>query len=556
MRSPSPRLRSLLVDAAAVLALLAATVVLYHGAAGLWWTHDDFFQLRYVHAWGPADYAFDPWVARQLPNGMATPLLFASLDADLSLFGPEPLGFYLHQLASLGLAAAALYGLLRLWLSPGGSLLGGFLFLAGPPVASLAPLLMVRHYVEAVLLGALAAAAWVLAVRARREGVGRALSALSAVLWLLAAAAKEIAVPLVLFLPFVPEGDRRTRLSRLVPHAVALAAYAVYRLHLLGGLGEGYGWAVEPGDWPRLALTLPVKVGREMLGAPIWLGFVLLAALLAGALALGRRAWLPGLGLLLALLPVLPVSTEMAPRYAMPAWLVLVVAFVFGVRGLEARTARGLALVAVLAALSVNQAVWASQLSRLERMSAEHRAVLELGEGDRLRRPAGPPASMRESLAFRREVLGEPDEGGGWFYDDLFLCLRGGEVRRLWEYDVEDRRVEEVTAELPALRRACAGQRRDAPLSAAFRSEGGSLFWELGPYQEGSWRFVFGDGAEAFEVPGAGGFRFGDLREVELRVRYDSPDGWTTYSPQLTMDFGRSRRYGWRRGAGRLEAGR
>ena len=38
-----------------------------------------------------------------------------------------------------------------------------------------------------------------------------------------------------------------------------------------------------------------------------------------------------------------------------------------------------------------------------------------------------------------------------------------------------------------------------------------------------------------------------DPTELALRVRYDSPLGWTTYSPLLRMDFARRANYAWSR---------
>jgi hypothetical protein len=510
---------------------------------------DDFFNLRFAQAGRAVDYGLDPEVWRQLSVRMLTPLLFASLDADLVLFGASPRAFYLHQLVSLGLAAAALYALLRLWVERHWALLGGLLFLGGAPVASLAPLLMVRHYPECVLLAALAVVAWVLSLRADRPLAGWGLATASAVLWLAAAAAKEIAVPIVLLLPLVREGAPTDRIRRLAPHGVALLVYVLYRWRMLGTLGGGYGWAVEPADWPRLAGLLPLRVGRELLGAPSVAAWIALALVLAGAAIAAARgaswALLSTLALLAALLPVLPVSSEVVPRYAVAAWVVLVVAFVFGARSL--RRLRSVAWVALLAVLLANRQGWSIELARARRMSVENRALVTMAAGDVLRTPLGPPASLRQLQSFAPEFL-RRQVTAGWFYDDVYLCLHGQAVERLWQYDERSGRVLAVATPVAVLsRETCGAALARRPLVASFRHDEGVLWWRLGPYADGSWRLVFADGVEAFEVPRRGGFQLGSVGELAVRVRYDSPRGWRTYSPPLRMDFARRDRYSWRR---------
>jgi hypothetical protein len=246
------------------------------------------------------------------------------------------------------------------------------------------------------------------------------------------------------------------------------------------------------------------------------------------------------------LLPVLPVSSEVVPRYAVAPWAVLVVGFVFGMRPLG--SGRWLAPAALLATLVANRTDWQAELQRARRMSAENRALLALGRGDVLRGPSGPPASLRQLGSFGPALLGRPVLAG-WFYDDVYLCLPGHPVRRLWQYEEARGRVVPVTTPLAELRRPTCGATAE-PLEASFRRDEGVLWWELGPYREGTWRLVFADGVEAFRVPRRGGFQLGEVGELVLRVRYDSPRGWRTYSPPLRIDLTRRDRFSWRRPPG------
>lgn len=538
------------VDALAAGSLLVLPWLLYGAALDLWWTQDDFFQVRFATTYAPVEYTFEPEVWRTLPNQVLSPLLFVSYDVDLAVAGLAPAAFYAHQLLAIGLAALALYAVLRLWLTPGWCLLGGVVFLLGPPIASMAPLLMVRHYPESLFLGLLSALAFVVAVR-RQRAPAWVLAGLSAVLCLAASLAKEVAAPLPAVFALLPAGTPRRRLLLLLPHFGALVAYAIYRVWMLGTPFGGYGWVVLPGEWPGLALGLPWKIARELAGPSPW-GWIALTGF-AGAILVAcwnrRGAALIVVGLLVALLPVLPVATEVVPRYAAASWFLLAAALGPAARVLAASGPRpgagwsrrrswstaGLAVL-LAAALAANRGAWREQYGRAARMSVENVGFLELGRGELLRLPLGPPASMIELRRFAGELLGRSAEGG-WFYDDLFLCERATPVRALWTFDPARGQLKNITRELPVLRRAhCRSIRWEAPLEVVFRRDRGILSWELGPEREGGWAFLLEDGRMAYEVPRRGAFHVGDLALAGLRVRFDSSRGWVTYSPPLDLE--------------------
>ena len=144
--------------------------------------------------------------------------------------------------------------------------------------------------------------------------------------------------------------------------------------------------------------------------------------------------------------------------------------------------------------------------------------------------PAVPPAAMSE-LKWLRKSSAE------WFYDDIFLCTHAMPHR---VFSWSGRGVVEMSG-LSRLRdRYCSSIRNDAALTASFHHEGESLFWNLGPYDRGTYSVVLQDGVQAFEVPRSDGFRLPGLRSLALRVRYRAPEGWVTYSPELRFDLSRA----------------
>lgn len=96
----------------------------------------------------------------------------------------------------------------------------------------------------------------------------------------------------------------------------------------------------------------------------------------------------------------------------------------------------------------------------------------------------------------------------------------------------------------------CASLRRMEPLEVELRSTDHSLFWSLGPFNDGIYHFVFDDGRRAYEIPRWGGFQMGSLPAVALRVKFTSRAGWSTYSPVLNLALDHDSQLRWSRASG------
>jgi len=46
-----------------------------------------------------------------------------------------------------------------------------------------------------------------------------------------------------------------------------------------------------------------------------------------------------------------------------------------------------------------------------------------------------------------------------------------------------------------------------------------------------------GDGLQAFDIPRDDAFQIGQATGMAFKIRYASPEGWVTYSPEITLDF-------------------
>ncbi|MEO8383354.1 MAG: hypothetical protein ABI779_27105 [Acidobacteriota bacterium] len=526
----------------AALILVATVAILYRKAIRLWWMYDDAWLLHVALArrWTMTFTDGDTW------HRTFTPLLDSTYEVMIALAGLEPGRWHAVSLMLVLLCALSLFFALSLYLRVLPALAGAFLFVAGAPLCTFAMQFMLVHILEAILLGTLATATFILASRK----ASNALNFLSATLFLLAMLAREIAMPLPALLLVLPERNWRVRARHLVFHAAALVIYGVWRRTVLGTFFSGSGWAMTLSDVPAMLATLPWKVVTSWSGAALEAGLPALVLIgIAAVFALrdpiaGRVALL---GLAMAIAPLLTASKEVGPRLTITPWLWLCVVFAFGMSRMPRLPAAALALVTAGALLVANRQQWSADFTQAERMSDEARAFMRLDGASMLRAPAVPPAAMVE-LQWLKEEHFRLARGSGWFYDDLYLCESGTEGRRVFEYHEARREVLEVTARIPDFARTyCSSIRETAPLRAEFRHVRDSLFWRFGPYANGRWRVVLGGGLQAFDVPRDDGFSLPGVPGLSLRVRYQSPEGWVTYSPDITLDFATQPNFVWHR---------
>ena len=531
-------------DVAAAALLIILDLLLYRKIVRLWWTFDDASTLRTIFDYKFLDFFFSraAW-----PQQLFTPLLPAIFKAQFGLFGFDPPWWYAAQLAIFCVTTLAIYGAVRMFLPVVQAFAGAALFAAGVPLCSVVIQLSTVHYFLAIAFGAFATIAYVVALR--RDS--KVADALSAFLYLIAMLAKEIAVPLPLVLIFLPVRDSRSRLKFAGAHALALIVYFSWRRFVLGTFLGSYGWAIGVEEWPQLIAKLPWRLIQGAAGTGFNVGVIAVAFAILGAIVAARsRASLTLLiiALIVAVGPVLPVAKEINRRYIVVFWLVLSVAFAVGLTRIRnPRWAAAAAALMLVLTIGVNRQEWRDVFAARHRMSDEARFFFEMPPDALLRRPLTPPSVMGELHWLRTIHFGRP-AGGPAFYDDFYLCAHGASGKRVSEYDPARRTIVDITPRVAEIsKRFCGSIRADAPLTAHFRFSDPALHWELGPYDDGRYSAVLGDGLQAFDLPRRDALNMAGAAGFTLRIRYDSPQGWTTYSPELTLDFARQPDFVWHR---------
>jgi len=514
------------VDAGLALLLVAIAIGIYRKVLRLWWMFDDPYHLNLISA-TPFRALTTRVFWHQFSTPIFTPLLLMSLKLDLKYFGARAEPFYIHQLVAFALIAPLLYFVLRLWLHPAPAFAAALASIVGVPVLSAVPLLMLRHYVEGAVFALASVLTYVIGVRGRRMSV----SIVSALLFLAAALCKEIYAPLIAVLALIPEGTLRERFRALVPQAVAAAAYAGLRIFMIGLGMEAYGWAVDPAKRKMLIATLPLRafaqLGGEQGGLALALPLTLFACIVIVALRFPRAIPLMIVGLAAALLPIIPVATQLQPRWSFVLWFLVIACAAFAPRAMP-RVGTAVFCAAIVAAFAVERIEWPRTYREYRRMSDETIVVAGLAPGEVLRNPKTPAETMAQLEGFTHTA-------GQAFYDDLPLCDGRIPVRRLFGYDEQRHRIVETSRDV--LTRSCSEVRPNAKLSLKMTfAADSSMLWTAGPYTNGQYAFILSEGVVTYDVPRVGGFRAPGLEHFNMRVRYTAPEGWRTYSPMLPVD--------------------
>lgn len=323
-------------------------------------------------------------------------------------------------------ANAAVLAWLLLRIGRGVALVGGVIFAVQPVAAE--PVTWISARPDLLMAGAamLSLAAF---------AGGRRL--LSAFLLLAALLCKEAAVSLPLIISAWVL-YRRGRLIRETGwHWAAVTVYLIYRLIALHGIGGRADWATHPAAWlwdifRAFALPLPVNMhgwaAPAVLPAGLWTvaALVMLAATTLVVLNL-RRTWLPLTGLLLAVLPALPLL-QLGPSLQFSRYLYFASAFwavavalalnsLFGGGGphasmsLDGRRTRYRAAARrpayLLAAAAVVTASLAAGAGPRVQFHQASRAAMQISES--VRSATGQPASGAQVL-----VQGTPARVNGW----------------------------------------------------------------------------------------------------------------------------------------------
>ncbi|MDP1787915.1 glycosyltransferase family 39 protein [Nitrosomonas sp.] len=228
--------RTLTHPAVAAILLAVLCLGLHYSALSGGWRYDDGAHLYFTALYSPWQYFFVPEIMRAQSWANFTPWNAFFYEIGLLFFDLNPTGFYAHLLLILWSTAVATFFLLRLWLTSLSALMGAILFLAMPVTGAIGQMLMTGHYAYGLLFSVLTFYFFARGVRENRIYF----SLVAAGFYALACWSKELYVPIIAILIFLPESNWKVRFRHTWPAMLVAAAYIAYRLIVHGGIG-GYG---------------------------------------------------------------------------------------------------------------------------------------------------------------------------------------------------------------------------------------------------------------------------------------------------------------------------
>ena len=534
-------------------ALATLVFALHHNILQGWWGWDDPQILKQAMRHAPWEYFFVPKVWHELTAAFLTPWGTLSFDMDLALFGLRPGAFYLHHLLALWLVACATFTLLRMWVNTFYSTLGAALFVVGAPLVPVSQQLSARHYVEGFLFAVLSL---YLYVRFLREGRS-IFSWAGGLSYALAVSAKEVYVPLVLVLPFLLEQTWRRRLRAALPFFFVLAGYVLWRWLMLGVLVGGYGDVI---DWKGLVIFW-INAGQYMLGPG---RFAMVSSFLAIVLIAGvvRRGWriLPLIFVVLLMIagPLVPLRgvDQERLRYILVPWWVFSMTIPLTCSCFTRSANRNFILAVLLfgwffGTVFLQRQITAGSLRPIiQEMEAEGKFIWNEDKGKVLFASTNLATHFHfaTGLLWLKRTGSSPPSGPQVVVDEIELERLDLSQTQVWRYARSCGCMRDISVSVPDMLAQWRIKQQVRPLSLTFEYTGNLVSWKFGPYQHGTYSIV--DDTRFGRLPLANpGYRRVALPNAPFafHLRYDSPEGWVTYSPQLEVNPQLSRKLVWQR---------
>jgi hypothetical protein len=513
------------------------------------WCCDDPQILKHALRFSPHEYFAIPEAWRALIPFSLTPWLTLAYDLDLFLFGLNPAGAYLHQLAAIAGCSLLVYANIRRWTSPGLAAAGTAMFVCGAPLVIAAEQLMVRHYVEGLLLFLVSLRLHVAALDRRNFWFAMA----AGLAFAASVTAKEVFLPLGLVMAALPIADLRGRARMAAPLLTVVALYIPWRHHMLGDMVGGYGQSLS---------TMPTTFGlavQQFLGFPgmLWshpaVASVAMGLLLLGAIVLSRDrlAWLMWLGLVTAalLLPLVPLAVYPglgagSERYLIVPWAIVSLLVPVAARRWQ-MVGSGWMMplaawtgIALLLAMSVPTATAARV-----RLTAEKQVYRAIGEA-LLSRDAptvilthpGIPTWFTQGMIDLRPQAGRSTPAPIVMADESEFAEQLSLRSPILQFDDQSRGLREVGNELiPRIAPWKAGlTTRPLDIEMTYVPGERLLSWALAPHTNGQYLYLHPGGATP--VPARGSIRMDAPPEGCFRFRFNASEGWIAYTPWLQLN--------------------
>jgi hypothetical protein len=153
----------------------------------------------------------------------------------------------------------------------------------------------------------------------------------------------------------------------------------------------------------------------------------------------------------------------------------------------------------------------------------------------------------RGILWMKQRATSHPPGASRVLVDEIELAEVDPSRTRVWAYSAQCQCVEEISGEVPRIVREWRARRMVRPLTVSLTYMENLISWRLGPYEKGAYSFVSEQWMGKLPLPASGQWRIIPPSSLSFYIRYDSPEGWITYSSLLTFSPAQQRSLNWQR---------
>jgi hypothetical protein len=537
-----------------------------HTSLDGFWRFDDGAHLDFALTFSPWQYFFEPDIAHAQSGAFIAPWNAFFYEISHSLFGLQVKYYYLHQLILLTLTAFMLYRIASLYSDCLSAVSVSILFLAGIPTFVVANELMTGHYAYGLLFSTVSVYFY-----ARFQST-RLLSslALSAFCYLLALLCKEIYAPLPLLLFLIAKSPIKDRALSIAPFAFIGAVYLWWRFTVLGEIVGGYSAR------PKLPLSDVITLGQTLLSLfgdtedyawqpMLAAGFIFIGAILV----IFRRQLPPSIflaSLFISLMPLVLLlrssPLEEVNRYFFLVWAFLSVLAGFIVSRLRLNLlARSFLIVAIVwwVAAYTDSLKHRYLIENALFFDTFYKAIYELAANQYILVPNDRETDYLVYVGNRfAKVLSEQRDTD--YRNDFFITSSArllkiiSEGKTVLALDQSSRHFVPTSGQ-PLLRGAkkldeermkvlSARRLKSMPLSVTLSFGGDVVRWSFGPYTTGKYRYFMDSAPTGRAIRRSGSYPL-KARRLTIQVLYDSTEGWSALSPEITIDPERMARAHW-----------
>jgi hypothetical protein len=398
---------------------------------------------------------------------------------------------------------------------------------------------MTRHYIEGLIFALISIYLFMKAQE--KDDVNYTYG--SAFFYLLACLAKEVYVPLIVILMAASTGTAKERLKSLYPFLMVAVIYTLWRFHMLDSSGMLSAYPNIPitgKDVFYLPLSIIKTMGWDSCWPLIMAGLLFIIFILFVLNNSRHSNLLILLFALCVILPIIPVSSPLYSRYLIVFSFVYFIGIGVGLQyfhGIPFLKSIKTEMVVIVAVAAVLISVFHIQKNIRgwqdygKEISVEGKFLLYNDDPQNLLVTSCGHCYWAFS-ALRKTVLNLP-QGPSFCVKDC-TCAYLYPDKKVW-ININGHLFTGNGVIEKKLPENC-GEKRE--LSIDFSYSHGKLKWQFGTYREGRY-FLFLKGWDSglIQVKREGEIvREFDLENDFILVKYESYDGWKTYSPVLKFD--------------------